>query len=512
MANRRFEMHEYRQAIVRLRLGESSRAIARSGLVGRRKAEALRQVADEQGWLEPSSPLPDNAALVQVLRCPAPRPQMASSVLPYQEEVKSWWGQGIQGTTIHQALVRKYGYSGSYSSVRRFLQQLLLSHPDATTVMDFEPGDVAQVDFGRGPTIQDVYIDQSISTWVFVMVLAWSRHQYAEIVRDQKIETWLGCHRRAFEFFGGVPRRVVIDNPRTAISKACYHDPEVQRAYGEFAEGYGFLISPCPVRDPKKKGRVEAGVKYVKRNFLPLREFRSLTDANRQLQEWVLGAAGNRLHGTTQERPLTRFASSERHLLGSLPDIPPELVAWAKAKVHGDCHVQFEKCRYSVPYTLVGKPLWLRVSQTTVRVFQDQMLVAVHARGDQPGARSTVIDHLPPEDRAYRMRDPQWCLKQAQQIGPACAELIQTLFSDRVLDNLRAAQGIVGLNKTYGSARLDAACQRALSYDNPRYRTIKTILEKGLDQQAHTPDTHKSLAGAYGGQGRFCRNVPSLFN
>jgi hypothetical protein len=155
--------------------------------------------------------------------------------------------------------------------------------------------------------------------------LCFSRHLYAEIVTDQKVSTWLSCHRRAFEFFNGVPAKAIIDNPKCAITKACFRDPEVQRSYGEMAEGYGFLISPCPSRDPQKKGRVEAGVKYVKNRFVPLRQFRSLADANGQLRQWVMETAGNRIHGTTRQKPLTLFAESEKHLLTPLPDVPVEI-------------------------------------------------------------------------------------------------------------------------------------------------------------------------------------------
>ena len=139
------------------------------------------------------------------------------------------------------------------------------------------------------------------------MVLSWSRHMYAEIVLRQDIETWLGCHRRAFEWFNGVPGKVIIDNAKCAITKACYHDPVVQRAYAECAQGYGFIISACPPYDPQKKGRVESGVKYVKNRFVPLREFRDLVDANKQLKNWVLEEAGNRVHGSTREKPLVLF-------------------------------------------------------------------------------------------------------------------------------------------------------------------------------------------------------------
>jgi len=172
--------------------------------------------------------------------------------------------------------------------------------------------------------------------------------------------------------------------------------------------------------------------------------------------------------------------------------------------------VQFQQCRYSVPYALVRQQLWLRATQTTVRIYQDQEMVAIHSRLFRKGRRSTLPDHLPPEARAFLMHDPQWCLKQAHRVGPACHQLIQALFSDRVLDNLRAAQGVVGLKKRYGPARLEAACQRALTFSNPRYRSVKTILDKGLDQQLNCLEHHGTLSAAYTGSGRFCRDTGTL--
>jgi len=512
MANRRFEMYQYRQALVRMRLGDSDRTIAQTGLMGRKKAAQLRQVAQPHGWLDIDYPLPEDAVLAEALKKPVTRPQTLSLVIPHQEEVTTWWKQGIQGTTIHQALQRKYGFSGSYSSVRRFLQQLEEAHPVTTSVIEFAPGEAAQVDFGKGPTIIDVYTGEEISTWIFALVLAWSRLLYAELVVDQTVPTWLGCHRRAFEFFGGVPQRVIIDNPKCAITRACYHDPEVQRAYGECAEGYGFLIAPCPPRDPQKKGRIESGVKYVKNAFVPLRTFRCLADGNAQLKAWLLGAAGNRTHGTTREKPLSQWAETERFLLHYLPGQPPELADWRQVKVHGDCHVQFEQCYYSVPFRLVRQQLWLRASETTVRCYQEHQMVAVHPRLHRPGSRSTLDEHLPPEALAYKMQDPTWCRKQATQIGPYCRQLIDTLFADRVLDNLRAAQGIIRLGRSYGPTRLEAACRRAMAFANPRYRTVKTILEKGLDQQPWDTDAPPPLAAPYTGQGRFSRDTRHLFS
>jgi hypothetical protein len=303
---------------------------------------------------------------------------------------------------------------------------------------------------------------------------------------------------------------VTIDNAKCAIVTACRRDPAVQRAYGEYAEGYGFKIDPCPPREPQKKGRVEAGVKYVKRSFLPLREFRHLREGNEQLLQWVLGPAGNRVHGTTHQRPLDLFARVEKPILRPLPDVPPELACWAKVKVHRDAHVQFLKALYSVPYQRVGQLLWLKATDTTVRLYADHQLVATHPRLTAAGQRSTVRDHMPPEAIAHLLRDPQWCKRQAERIGPACSALVERLFADRVLENLRAAQGVIRLGERYSPERLEAACQRALDFDNPRYRAVKTILERGLDQHTDPQVAFDSLSDAYTGAGRFSRNTRDL--
>lgn len=502
-------MFEIRQVLVRMRQGDSDRALAKAGLIGRPKAKALRTVAVDRGWLDPASPLPDDAVLAQVLGAPRAAASGQSCVEPYREVVTDWAEQGIQSKTIYQALVRNHRFGGSYSSVYRFVRALGLNAPKATVHLDFAPGEAAQVDFGSGPVLVDRHTGEEVKTWFFLMTLCWSRHQYAELVLNQKVDTWLACHRHAFEWFGGVTGRVIIDNAKCAITRACTRDPEVQRAYAECAEGYGFKIDACPPRDPQKKGRVESGVKYIKRNFLPLREFRDLADANRQLHDWILGEAGNRIHGSTHEKPLSRF-TTEKPLLQPLPAQPPEAATWAKVKVHRDAHVQFEKCLYSAPFRLLGQTLWLKATAVTVRIYRDHELIAVHPKLTRPGTRSTADDHMPPEALAWKMRDPKWCLTQAEQVGTACHQLIRRLFSDRVLDNLRAAQGIVGLKKKYGAVRLEAACQRALAYDNPRYRTVKTILEKGLDQHPSAEQAFDTLADSYTGQGRFSRNTHHL--
>jgi transposase len=504
-------MHAYRQVIHRMRLGESDRAIARAGVMGRLKCAQFRELATARGWLS-DAPLPEDRQLYEILESAVQtNPTRQSLGLAHEERIKQWVGQNIWGTTIYRALVEQFGFAGSYSSVRRLVQKLRGKTPKASCILEFAPGEAAQVDFGKGPTITDAFTGAVVSTWIFVMTLCFSRHMYAEIVADQKLSTWLSCHRRAFEFFNGVPTKLIIDNTKCAITRACFRDPEVQRSYGELAEGYGFLISPCPPNDPQKKGRVESGVKYVKKNFVPLREFRSVADSNGQLMQWVMGTAGNRTHGSTQEKPLSVFVGTEKALLRRLPDVPVETAVWASVKLHGDCHVRYEKCLYSAPFRLVHRQLWLKATDATVKIFFDLELVAVHRRLRKPGARCTVDDHFPPEAIAYKMQDPQWCLKQAEAVGPECHRLIRHLFADRVLDNLRAAQGIIGQGKKYGAARLESACQRAMFFDNPRYRTVKGILEKGLDQLPFVEELNRAaLASTYTSAARFMRPAAEL--
>lgn len=509
MSNRRFDMYQYRQIIFRLRQGDSIRGIAQAKLADRKKVRQICKIAIQQDWLNMKSDLPTDEELLKFFKPHKSTPQSALAA-PYKGQIEDWIKQGIQASTIHATLQRQYRFSGSYNAIQRLVKRLKDQAAPATMMLDFQPGECAQVDFGAGPKLTDELTGLITKTWIFVMVLAWSRHMYAEIVLRQDIETWLGCHRRAFEWFNGLPKKIIIDNAKCAMTKACYHDPVVQRSYGDCAEGYGFIISACPPRDPQKKGRVESGVKYVKNAFVPLRSFRSLVDANQQLKSWLLETAGNRIHGSTHEKPLTLF-ETERHLLKSLPDQPPELAVWEKVKVHSNCHVQFLKCYYSAPFRLVKQELWLRASETTVRLYREHELVALHPRLFKQGLKNSLNEHLPPNALAYCMQDSPWCLEQARLIGMHCEQVIQQLLFSSVVDYLRGAQGIIGLQKKYGDARLEAACRRALSFQSGYYKTIKSILQQGLEY-APLPENKAfdALAEAYTGKGRFCRDTSTL--
>lgn len=311
----------------------------------------------------------------------------------------------MQGRAIHAALKREHAYSGSYSAVVRMLNQLRGEIPPEVTVrLSFAPGEAAQV--GKDPAHLSVRDDPRPQP-----------SSARRVCQDQSSATWLGCHRRAFEWFDGAPERVIIDNAKCAIVEACSHDPLVQRAYAECAEGYGFKIDACPPHDPQKKGIVESGVKYLKGNFLPTRTFRDIADLNAQAKAWVMAEAGTRIHGTTREQPLALYAL-ERPLLRRLPGVAPDLGTWHRVVLHRDCHVQHDRAFYSAPYTLVGKTLWLRATDTVVTVYEDYRYLVTHLRALRPGQPVTAADHLPREARHFFERDRRWCDTQSRAFGP----------------------------------------------------------------------------------------------
>ena len=266
--NRRNIM-DIRELLNRTRAGSSDRQIAQDMEIDRRTVKRYREWAAEQGLLEEA--LPAQGDLLALLDETMPTyhpPQNVSSVEPYRKIVTKMVKENVEIAAIWERL-KEREYTGSYSSVRRFVRKIKPRMPKATVRVEREPGEEAQVDFGYAGKMIDPETGKSRKTWLFAMTLSWSRHQYVEFVFDQKVETWLRLHRNALTWFDGVPKRMVIDNLKAAIVKASWDDPGVQQSYRECAEHYGFLIAPCRPRTPEHKGKVEqGGVHYVKRNRL----------------------------------------------------------------------------------------------------------------------------------------------------------------------------------------------------------------------------------------------------
>jgi transposase len=467
----------------RIQLGDRDRRIARDLRVSRKTVAKYREWAVKQGVL--AGPLPEPGALLAMLASSfpeSPPPRGVSSAEPYRERIVALRKQNVECRAILERLREEKGFKGSYAAIWRFVRALEPPTPEAFVRIETPPGEEAQVDFGYAGFLRDPATDTPRKAWAFVMTLSWSRHQYVRFVFDQEVATWLRCHRDAFEWFGGVPRRIVLDNLKAAILKAAIHDPVVQRAYRECAEHYGFLIAPCRPRTPEHKGKVEqGGVHYVKRNFLAGRDLRDRLDADEKVLAWRNGTAGLRIHGTTQEQPLRRFEDVERTALLPLPAGPYALAVWKKAKLHPDCHVVFEKAYYSAPHRLIGRTLWVRAADTAVTIFYEHESIASHPRAVRPGQRRTIQDHLPPDKVAGMMATPTYCLERASVIGPRTFDLVERLLGERPLDRLRTAQAILKLAHKYAPRRLEAAVTRALRFDETSYAAIKRILVRGLD-------------------------------
>ena len=475
----------------RLRAGESRNAIVRAMHVSPHTVAKYYRWAVAQQLL--SGPLPDLTTLealrLQTLDTQRPeRHPNASSLEPYRTEISDLLERGRETMTIWRTLKQQHPtqFTASPSAVYRLVQAIRRAQPPSVTLrIETAPGEVGQVDFGFIGYLRDDQTGELRKAWIFSLVLAWSRHQYAELVFDQKLPTWLLCHQHAFEFFGGVPRRIVLDNLKAAIIKAYTRDeePSVQQAYRECAEHYGFLIDPCLPRKPQHKGKVERGVGYLKQTFVPLLpEGVTRGEANRRLRSWLLTEAGLRVHGTTRERPLNRFESTERAALLSLPAMAYDPAEWKQCLLHRDSHVTFEQAYYSAPARYVGQTLWVRASLREIRLFSSEFaLVATHSRATQPGQRSTQPDHLPAHLAEALTLTRVTCPAHAAAIGPSTHQVVVDLLAAKPVDRFRTAVRVLHLANRFTPARLEAACALGLAHGDVNLCTLKRMLEAGLD-------------------------------
>jgi len=347
---------------------------------------------------------------------------------------------------------------------------------------------------------------------IFVAVWGASNYTYAEATWSQGLSDWTGSHVRAFEFGGGVTEEVVPDNLKSGISRPCRYEPELNPTYHDLAVHYGVAVMPARVRKPRDKAKVEVGVQVVERWILARlrhRKFCSLAELND-----AIGGLLSRLN----ERPFRKLEGSRRSVFESLerPALRPlplerfVYAEWRKGRVHVDYHVEVEGHYYSVPYQLVSQQLDVRVSANTVEFFAKGKRVASHLRSLRRGVHTTQGEHMPRSHREYAQWTPERLVGWAQKTGPSVAGLIERVMSTRVhpQHGFRSCLGILRLGQKYGGERLEAACQRALKIESASYRSVRSILEGGLDQQVDSavepapyPQVHENVRGAsyYGG-------------
>lgn len=492
-------MHRLQELVRLHRMGQGAREAARLLGMSPNTERGYREALQQAGLLEgdPEN-LPDAETLKLAVSShkPAVVPeQQTSSIQDWHSQVVSMTRAGVGPRAIYDRLrTQEEDFKGSLSAVKRMVLAIKReTGPSAESVaipVETAPGDVAQVDFGYVGLRWDTVERRLRKSWVFVMVLGYSRHLYAEVVFRQDTQTWLALHERAFRAYDGVPRTVVPDNLKAAVIRAAFDvgGGELNRSYRELARHYGFKIDPTPPRAPKKKGKVEAGVKYVKSNGLAGRGEEPLEDSNQWLSRWTREVAGLRTHGTTGKQPLRVFEAEEQSVLLPLPASPYDPVVWKEATVHQDSHVAFERRLYSVPWRYLGRRVWLRATASTLAVYADDERVATHRRTETGYGRVTDEAHLPTERGNFRHRSRDYWEERADRMGEPVGRFIREVFdADEVLSQLRPVQSIVTLLERHPVERARAASERASFFGGTDYRTVKNILTLGLDFQPLPP-------------------------
>jgi hypothetical protein len=348
--------------------------------------------------------------------------------------------------------------------------------------MECEPGAEAQVDFGTGaPVIPEG--GKRRRTHVFRIVLSHSRKAYSESVYRQTTEDFLRCIENAFHHFGGVPKTLVIDNLKAAVTTADWFDPELNPKIQSFCAHYGTVILPTKPRTPRHKGKVEKGVDYVQDNGLKGKAFTSLADENRYLLEWETQVADTRIHGTTRKQVRRAFEDVERAALLPLPvDRFPSFIE-ARRKVNRDGHIEVDKAYYSVPPEYLGRSVWVRWDSRVVRVFNHRFeQIAMHVR-HEPGQFSSQDRHIPKEKRSGMERGAAHLLSKASLIGMNTGRWAEQMLQQRGVQGMRVLMGLLHLTNRHPCDEIERACEIALTHGAYRLRTIRALLKRQGDRQ-----------------------------
>jgi transposase len=344
------------------------------------------------------------------------------------------------------------------------------------------------------------------SAQLFVAALGASSYTYAEASLTQSLVDWIGSHTRAFAFYGGVAAMVVSDNLRAGITKACFYEPTVNRSYAEMAAHYDTAIVPARPRKPRDKAKVEAAVLLATRWIIAKlrnRQFFSLAELNAAIRDCVTTLNERRSrHLGASRRQL--FEQLERAALKRLPAEPYVFAEWKQCRAGLDYHVEIEKHYYSVPHALLRETLWARITARTVEVFHRGRRVAAHVRSSSNRRHTTTPEHMPSSHRRYADWTPERLKRQAGETGRNTSALVEIILREKrhPEQGFRACIGIVGLARTHGRERLEAACGRALEIGARSYTSVVSILKNNLDRQQPAPATdgpaitHRNIRGS----------------
>ena len=398
---------------------------------------------------------------------------------PQKEIIKQLLEKDVTRVRIHDILKEEHGIHSAYDTLRKYITKHFPKAVEAFGVQLPASGEEAEIDFGFLGMFPGVG-GKPVKTWGLAIVLGYSRVGYYAICYNQTLETLIAELKEAFAYFGGVPKKLKVDNMKTAVLKNQRYELEFNQDFLEFAQHYNTVVVPCTPYSPEQKGKVESGIKYLQQNFINGRTFTDDRDIAAKLKNWMINTANQRVHGTTKKVPWVELLEKERKALQPLP--PEEFALFQRTirKVGINCHIHFANNYYSVPSQFVGKEVTVRWNENLVRIILEGEQIALHTRGTGIGEYITVRGHLP-EHKLYSETERQAQIEERMRvIGEDAHEYFKMLLIKQSSYWSRTTRIILGLAEKYGNEAVNLSLKRALYYEAVDVTTIKHILEKKL--------------------------------
>ncbi len=407
-----------------------------------------------------------------------------SACEPYRTWITEQIGLGRNAVAIYQDLVEQQAYSGRYNSVKRFVRKLKKREPERFDVLEFAPGEEAQVDYGQGAlTLWKNGIYKR--PYLFVMTLKFSGKSFRKVLWKTSQEAWAKLHEDAFRAFGGCCRYVVLDNLKEGVIKPDLYEPELNRVYAAMLMHYGVVAQPCRVRDPNRKGSVERAVQHTQDTALKGKKFESIEAQNEWLAHWEERWAAPRIHGR-KKRQVIEMYQEEKPFLLPLPASGFRCFVEEERKVDDAGLIQVKGSYYSAVPADLYTPVKVRIYADEIVILQkDGSILRRHPIATRRGAFA-----IPKEDRIFNPSlETAKLLERIEKIGPKVLELAKDIFASQG----RAAHGLIyglsNLTKLYGKDDIEAACMAASKRGRLSFKAIKDILErKTKTKREHHPD------------------------
>jgi transposase len=371
--------------------------------------------------------------------------------------------------------IREAGYQGGYTILKDYVRQVRPPRQTAYLTLSFEPGDCAQVDWGSAGAISVGNTRRRLS--FFVMVMCYSRMLYVEFTLAETQEHFLACHEHAFEYFGRCPKRVMVDNLKSAVLSHPAGQPVIYHPrYQDFAGHYGFEICACNVGAPNEKGRVENGVRYVKSNFLHGLGLDTFEPINPAARVWLDTVANVRVHGVTHKRPVDLF-KVERPALLPLPAVAYDVGVNSTVTANAQFRVTLDTNRYSVPSEYASRRLCLRVYPERLVIYHDHKLIAEHPRRYDRHQDYLNPDHQRELLQQRRRAREQQLLRHLLRLSSRAEDYYRQLEARRLNPTVHVRK-IVALCEIYGEEAVGRAIDDALEYQAFSSEYIANILEQ----------------------------------